>query len=340
MQIACYTSIWDFLLPLRTMLIVCFLFSCLLAAAGGIALSNRALRPLKNIITELELITHHDFRRRITFRQDVHDEVSSLSASLNQLLVRLEKAFQRTAQFTANASHELQTPLAIIKGEAEVTLLQPRAVDAYQQTLRKILAETERMIEMVRTLLLLARSDAHTLVRENEVLDLGLIFPDKFLKLRQFADRKNQQVNFIPAPSEMFLIQGDEVLLRQIYRNLFLNAVQYTPPSGQISIELAQEKGQVRFRISDSGAGMSPEDVGRIFERFYRVQQREERQSKGSGLGLPLAKMIVEMHDGKISVQSQIGVGTTVMVDLTRFHGSTDSPFSSDPTSLRMVRIK
>ena len=320
MEIACYTSVWDFLLPLRTLLMAILLLAFLLAVAGGIALSNRALKPLKNIISELALITHHDFRRRISFRPDVHDEVSSLSASLNQLLTRLEGAFQRTAQFTANASHELQTPLAVIKGEAEVTLLQPRSVDYYQQTLRKILTETEQMIEMVRTLLLLARSDSQSLGRENEVLDLQLLFHDEFLKLRQFADQKNQQVAFLPPVSEMFLVQGDELLLRQVYRNLFLNAVQYTPPSGQIIIDLAQDEQQVRFRISDNGVGIWPTEIGRIFDRFYRVQQQEVRQLPGSGLGLPLAKMIVEMHAGKISVESQIGAGTTVLVELPRFH--------------------
>ncbi len=202
----------------------------------------------------------------------------------------------------------------------EVALLKPRSVDYHQQALRRILAETERMIEMVRTLLLLARSDTHSLVRENEILDLHLLFHDEYRQLRQFADEKNQQVAFLPAAAEMFLVQGDELLLRQVYRNLFLNAVQYTPPSGQITIELAQDERQVRFRISDKGVGISPAEVGRIFDRFYRVQQQEARPSQGSGLGLPLAKMIVEMHDGKISVTSQIGAGTTVQVDLPRFH--------------------
>ena len=317
--IVCFSSIQSFLAPLRAGLIFSVIIAFVLAIGGGITLSNRSLQPLQTIINTLKEISHQNLRKRIPTSAVTNQEIVELSNSLNSLFGRLEDAFQRITQFTSNASHEMQTPLTVIKDEIEVTMLRERTIGEYEQALQKILSETEHMIRVIQSLLILARADHDALMKESELIDLSMILRDECLKLQHFAEQKRQIVSFHPEQAdELFLVHGDDHQLRQIFRNLFMNAVQYSHEYGTIDIELEKSAQRIRVTVSDTGIGIPPEEADHIFDRFYRVQNDEPMNFRGSGLGLSIVRMLVDLHGGKISIESHVGRGTRVLVDFPR----------------------
>jgi heavy metal sensor kinase len=240
------------------------------------------------------------------------DELDRLAQTLNAMLVRLDAAFQEMRQFTADASHELQTPLTILKGEVEVALRSPRSPEEYQRILKSALEEIDRIARLVEGLLLLARADAGVLRMDRRPLDLAQLIAEVYGQTCVLAEARS--LNFRLGPVEPISVQGDYAHLRRLLLNLVDNAVKYTPADGHVTISLQSSGGWASIRVEDTGMGIPPEDQERIFQRFYRSAEARSLGEGGAGLGLCIARSIAEAHGGRIEVKSTPGGGSTFTV--------------------------
>jgi heavy metal sensor kinase len=286
----------------------------LAAAAGGYWLSQRALSPVDAITHTTRNISATNLSSRLE-KLATGDELQRLSDTLNQMLDRLEDAFRRVTQFTADASHELRTPISLIRTESEIALRKSRGVEEYRVALRHILLEAERTSSLVEELLSLARADAGGEALHLELLDLRSLIAEIGAEWQRLVTIRNLEFRESIAGEEL-LVLTDPVALKRVVAILLDNAVKYTQAPGivELAIERRENKGIVVVR--DSGVGIPEEDQPRIFERFYRVDKARSRELGGSGLGLAIAKWIVQQHQGAISVQSSPGKGSTFCVEL------------------------
>jgi|SRR5436190_5358933 len=244
------------------------------------------------------------------------DEVGRLAATINALLTRLEESFKEQQRFVADASHELRTPLAVLRGETEIALSKTRNIDEYQESLSLINEEAERLSRIVEDLFILARQpiDApHVL--EKQPLSLNETIKDCARAAHVLASRKGVRL-VAENGSPSIVLNGDEDLLKRMILNLLDNAVKYTPVGGDISVELKRQNGNARIVVRDTGIGIPPNDQMHVFDRFYRVDKARSRAQGGAGLGLSIVQWIVDAHEGKITVDSEPGVGTKFTIDL------------------------
>jgi heavy metal sensor kinase len=241
-----------------------------------------------------------------------NDELSRLARTLNEMLERLDTSFHQIRQFSADASHELQTPLTVLKGEIEVALRNPRTPEEYQRILKSALEEIDRVARLVEGLLLLARAEAGVLRMDLQPADLAQLVEDVYAQVKVLAETRN--ISLFLGRMEPLSIQGDYERLRRVLLNLADNAIKYTPPGGRVTISLQREGEWAFLQVTDTGIGLSPEDRERIFQRFYRSAEARSRSEGGAGLGLCIARSIVEAHGGKIQVKSSPGLGSTFAV--------------------------
>jgi heavy metal sensor kinase len=281
-----------------------------LAAAGGIFLARRALKPVDNITQTAQEIEGSDLSRRINV--NTKDELGRLAATLNAMIGRLEKAFQRQKQFTSDASHELRAPLAVIEAESSLTLQKERPPGDYRQSLETISQEAKQMSSTIDQLLTLARADAGKEQWNFGQVDLAKLISKLSTDIEVLCQDKG--LGFQLGHTEALVVQGDEARLRGLFMNLLDNAIRYTPSPGTVSVSLRREGKMAVVAITDSGVGIPAEDIPLIFERFYRVDKSRSRVEGGSGLGLAICRYIVEAHRGKIEVESTVGVGSTFSV--------------------------
>lgn len=280
------------------------------AAAGGIFLAGRALKPVGKIAQTAEEIGETDLSQRIDV--NTKDELGRLAAILNAMIERLEKAFQRQKQFTSDASHELRTPLAVIEAESTLALEKDRPSSDYRQSLETISQESKRMSSLIEQLLALARADAGKEQWNFTEVNLGELITDLATDVEVLCQEKG--LRFRSGQTEELVVRGDEARLRELFMNLLDNAIRYTPAPGTISMSLRREGHMAIVAVKDTGVGIPAEDIPSIFERFYRVDKSRSRTEGGTGLGLAICKHIAEAHGGKIEVQSQVGVGSTFSV--------------------------
>jgi len=278
-----------------------------LAAGGGIFLAGRALRPVDNIARTAQEIGETDLSRRINV--NTKDELGRLAATLNAMITRLEKAFQRQKQFTSDASHELRAPLSVIEAESSLALQKERPSDDYRQSLETISQEAKQMSSLVDQLLGLARADAGKEQWDFTQVNLGKLIANLSADIEVLCQEKGLSLQL--GQMQDAVVKGDEVRLRELFMNLLNNAVRYTPAPGTVSVSLRREGQMAVVAIKDTGMGIPAEDIPLIFERFYRVDKSRSRAEGGSGLGLAICKHIAEAHGGKIEVESQVGSGST-----------------------------
>jgi heavy metal sensor kinase len=289
----------------------------LLASAGGYWMSRRALDPVERITRTAGEIEAQNLSKRLPL-PGTGDELDRLSKTLNAMFARLEDSFRRITQFTADASHELRTPIAIIRTTAEVARRKPRSDREYAEALDRILAESERTTELIEDLMSLARADANA---DDTVLEP--------VRLDQLVQAVCAQARETTIDAELTLtvgaiapctISGDSTALRRLLIILLDNAVKYSNRGGAIRIDLTSCRwsGQAAamLQVHDNGIGISPEDLPHIFERFYRASKDRSRKIDGVGLGLSIARSIAHRHGGEIEVDSQVGTGTVVRVYL------------------------
>jgi heavy metal sensor kinase len=284
----------------------------ILAGVGGLFLANRALKPVDRITRTAQDIGESDLSRRISVHSE--DELGRLASTLNRMIERLDAAFGRQRQFTADASHELRTPLAVMQAESTLALSKERTEGEYRKSLEAISQEAAYMSAVIGKLLFLARSDAGKEPLNLEEVNLKELLAEVSSDAEVLAREKGLQ--FRLGPLEDLTVKGDRVKLRQLFLNILDNAVRYTPGGGTISGSAVRKLGTAVVAISDTGIGIPPEHLPHIFERFYRVDKARSRAEGGVGLGLAIAKHIAETHGGKIEVESQVGKGSTFYVVL------------------------
>jgi heavy metal sensor kinase len=286
----------------------------LLATLGGYFLARKSLSPIALMNDQTQRITAENLSSRLDVANP-RDEVGRLATTINALLARLDAAFSEQQRFIADASHELRTPLAVLRGESEVALEKERATSDYKESLALIKDEAERLSRIVENLFILAGQPVDAPVLLKEPLRLNEVVADCVRAAQVLATRKDLRLNVDDAPAAVTL-SGDDELLKRMLLNLLDNAVKYTAPGGEIRVRLASLNGNATIVVSDTGIGIPAEDQPRIFDRFYRVDKARSRALGGAGLGLSIARLIVEAHGGSLSVESMPGRGSAFTVEL------------------------
>ena len=295
----------------------------LLGASGiGYWLSHKALAPVDALARNARTISGHNLSSRL---EPLHtgDELQRLSDTLNEMLGRIEAAFRRITEFTADASHELRTPIALIHAEAELALRRSRDEAEYRETLRNILLEAERTAKLLEKLLDLARADSGGEALDIHRIDLLVTLRESASKWRQVASLRNLQFEE-NLEVQRLPVMGDENALRRLIDILLDNALKYSASPGTITLSAEEKDGHITVSVEDTGVGIAPEDQAKIFERFYRVDKARSRELGGAGLGLAIAEWIVEHHNGSIAVKSEIGRGSVFRVEIPAASSSAD----------------
>jgi signal transduction histidine kinase len=313
----------------------------ILAGGGGWLLARRVLRPVDQMTQAARRIGAERLAERLE-GAEADDELGRLARTLNEMLARLEAGFAQVRRFSADASHELRTPLTILKGEIEVALRSAREPAEYERVLASALEEVERMARLVDDLLMLSRADAGALRWDRGPVELDRLV-EEVAKQGEVLGR-GRDIQVAIQSLEPLIVHGDEQRLRQLLLNLVDNAVKYTPPGGRVTLSLRRGGGEsgdsapppseavpdrpiaespnrpapgwAEIAVQDTGVGIPPEALPRIFERFYRVDDARSREAGGTGLGLCIAKTIADAHGGRIEVESAPGAGSTFTVRL------------------------
>ena len=295
---------------------------------GGFALSQRVLRPIRLISETARAISASDLSLRID-GSEVKSELGSLARTLNNTFDRLESAFRRQTQFTADASHELRTPLAIIHSGSELALSRERTGQEYRQTIESNLRASRRMNALVDSLLLLARADADALPLEYCRFDLPQAAEDCITLLLPIARRRGISLS---AGGAAVQIEADRNHILRLMTNLIGNAIHYNRDGGSVKITVSRESDLAVVKVSDTGNGIPQRDQPRIFQRFFRADKSRNGQTGGCGLGLAICKSITTAHGGDISFTSVPGSGTTFIVRLPMTRPDLDALMSNKLT--------
>ena len=308
----------------------------ILASLLGYWLSARALAPVSRIIQGAERVGVRNLSRRLEVPR-AKDELRRLTEHLNAMLDRIEASVKRITQFTADASHDLRTPLALIRTNAELVLRRPRSESEYREALHRILVTSEETTELIEQLLMLARADANVAQLKMEPTELYKIVRAAGQKARMLAAGKGLRFSESGPPCSLTLL-ANAAALERLLLSVVDNAVKYTPPSGHVALVLSVQGSQAVIEVRDTGIGIAEQDLPHVFERFYRADQTRSRETRGSGLGLSIAKWIAETHNGSIELHSRPGQGTTVIICLPLTSEIGDNAF--EPHELRELPLE
>jgi two-component system, OmpR family, heavy metal sensor histidine kinase CusS len=286
----------------------------LAAASGGYWLSRRALAPVDSLTQTARRIGAGNLNERVP---ELHtgDELQRLADTFNQMLGRIETAFLRISQFTADASHELRTPVSLIRTESEIALRRSRGEAEYRDALRQILLEAERTTGLLDQLLSLARADSGREALDFQCFDFRPAAMEIFAAWARIAAVKNLEFHS-EVSDRSLLINGDRSALQRLLTILLDNAIKYTATPGSVFVSLESGPEKLTLTVRDSGIGIAKEEQAKIFERFYRVDKARSRALGGAGLGLAIAQWIVQQHHGTIEVKSVLGQGATFVAVL------------------------
>ena len=297
------------------------LIGFVISIAISLIISKTLLSPIRGMTTAAEAMADGDFSRKI--RVESEDEIGILAKTFNDMakqietmLEELKKAEKLRREFVANVSHELRTPLTSIRTYAE-TISDRHEIpeETEEEFLRVIINESDRMTKIVQDLLELSRFDSGTSVLSIEEFSMERSVRDVYAAIALEAKKRNHELN-LELEWKLPDIKGDRARIEQVLMNIISNALKYTPDGGRIDIYSGSSGANVWVRIEDTGVGIPPEDLERVFDRFYRVDKARTRESGGTGLGLSIAKEIVSMHGGEINIESTPGVGTAITISL------------------------
>lgn len=306
-----FDSLWRLLAGLGTIAAACLI----IGAAAAWWLSARIAGPIARMARDAGSISSQDLGRKLgTDRMPA--ELAELAAAFNSMLDGLGESFERQARFTADASHELRTPVAVILAQAEHALSRPREVPAYREALETCRQASRRMKRLIDDLLLLARADSGQLGLRLEAVDLAEVSAQAAGLLRPLAEGEGVRLELDLEPA---IIAGDPNRLGQVVTNLAANALQYNVPGGVARISVRADGDAAILIVSDRGRGIAAADLPKLFDRFYRGDKaRSAGGEGGAGLGLSLVAEIVKAHGGTIRAESEPGLGTTMTVNLPR----------------------
>lgn len=300
---------------------ICFtalVAAAILAAIGGRILASRGLRPVGAMANAARRISVENLKERLA-QSETGDELDKLAGAFNEMFARLEKQVAQLRQFTADAAHELRTPLAALRGSAEVALSAKRSAEELRGTLAEGIEEYDRLSRIADDLLLLARADAGQEFFRRAPFRLDVALGDVVDLFAPVADEK--EVDLSVSERDAVWIDGDDGRMRQMIGNLLDNAIKFTPAGGAVRVALVVTGSGAEIEIRDTGVGIASEHLRRVFDRFYRVDSARSREEGGAGLGLSICRTIVESHGGRIKVTSSPGQGTTAAVWLPSTQG-------------------
>lgn len=272
------------------------------------------LNPIKEITETANKITHENFSLRVKV-ENVDEELRNLVQAFNDMVSRLGESFEYITDSSSYIAHELKTPIAIIRGESEFALKKDRDKDEYKRVISLSLDETKRMLKIIEDLLLLTKMNYQPDVLKFSQIELTQFMEIIYEQAKILAFPKNITVK-IDLPQETAMINADELHLRRLFLNLIDNAVKFTPNKGRVDINLTYEKQKAIVSIIDTGIGIEKENLPKLFDKFFRIDQTVKDTEPSSGLGLSIAQSIAELHDGEISVISRVGQGSKFIVSL------------------------
>lgn len=298
------------LTALKITLFILFPITVLLTGMMGAFLAKLTLHPVDNMIKTIHGITAENMKLKLAI-PDTKDEIQKLAETFNDMLARLDNAFMTQRKLFEDLSHELKTPLTILKGEFEVFMKRARSAEEYEHLLKSSLEEINKIANLVENLLMLASFESKKiLLPQKKELDLNLLVQGVMNSIKGLAAHK--QVGLALEQRDNITVSGDEQQLKQLFFNLLDNAIKYTSSGGEVKVSLEESRAMARITIIDTGIGIAREDLDKIFERFYRGDK--SNISAGFGLGLNIVKSIADAHGGSVSVESEEGQGTTFTI--------------------------
>lgn len=283
-----------------------------LGLAGGWWLATRAIEPIAAISATAGKIAEGNLSERINLT-DTDNEFGQLGRVLNNTFDRLKASFERQVQFTADASHELRTPVSVMLSQTQTALKRERSPEEYRQTVESCQRAAGRMRELIESLLALARLDSGEHAAQRTPCELDRVVRDSLELLQPLAAEQNIILKTSLSPVHCL---ADAAQLGQVVTNLVSNALHYNRPGGEVEIEVRESGKEVLLVVKDTGQGIAPEDLEHVFERFYRADKSRSRSQGRTGLGLAITKAIVEAHGGRIEVTSEPGKGSRFVVKL------------------------
>jgi len=290
-------------------------FALLLAAVFAYLLARRALAPVDQLQRAADGITAERLHERLEIANP-GDELGRLGQTINAMIARLERSFNEIRRFTADASHELRTPISVIRTDTEVATANPPAPEEFRALAGSILEECEHLSKLTDQLLTLSREDAGISPPNSAEFDLVPLVRDVVETMRPLADAKHQN---IAVETEGDLpVSGDAERIRQVVYNLLDNAIKYTPDDGRIDVSLRGDNTTAVLTVRDTGEGVPAEHLPHVFDRFYRVDKARSREAGGTGLGLSIVQSIVGAHAGTVEMESTANQGTVVTVRIPK----------------------
>lgn len=310
----------ELLNPVETMLNHLFLqlafglpLAVVIIAGGGFVLLRRALTPVEQITRAAERITQHNLSERLPVAQ-TGDELERLSVALNRMIARLDEAFQNSKRFVADASHDLRTPLTILRGELESFAEDSRLTAELRERAATMLEEALHLSKIVEQLFMLSRLDAGEAQTEWTRFDLAELAKTTADQMSLLAEDKGISISC--DTDQPMPVEGDRVRLKQVVVNLLDNAIKYTPQKGAIQLRVHGLNGHAVLEVQDNGIGIPPEALPHVFDRFYRVDQTRSGEAESAGLGLAIVKSICTAHAAEVEAQSRFGNGSCFRVKL------------------------
>ena len=289
----------------------------MLIFVSGLYFIRSIVLPVRRMCETARSYAEGDFRERIEKTED--DEIGELADAINYMASELESSDKMKNEFISSVSHELRTPLTAIKGWSETALQMPDDPETVGKAMRVITGETERLSDMVEELLDFSRIQDGRFTLQFETCDILAELGDAVLIYTERAKALGIELKYYE-PEMLPFVHGDRARLRQVFINIIDNAVKYSNPGGVVSVEAYEKKGEIVVLVSDTGVGISAEDLPKVKTKFYKANQTR----RGSGIGLAVADEIVNMHGGSLIVNSKLGTGTTVMITLPGIQSGTN----------------
>ena len=294
--------------------IVTAIILLVLTSFAGNYFAQKALKPVALVSELAKKVSQEDLSVRIE-EKEIDEEMKQLVSSFNVMISRLEGSFKHINEFSSHVAHELKTPLAILRGEIQLALERDRNPKEYKRVMRDCLEEIERMVRIIKDLLIISKLDYKTDIFKFKKINFVQFFSKMYEQSKVFVVNKDIEVE-LNTPNEDILINADKAHLRRLFLNLVNNAVKFTPSKGKINLLVTIKDSKVYIDIKDTGTGISEEHSSKIFEKFFRVSKDEKTTEPGTGLGLNIALSIAKAHHGDIKVSSQMQKGTTFTVIL------------------------
>lgn len=281
------------------------------ALIGGNFLIYKSFAPVEEILEKLKNINASDLSARLK-TTNKQDEINQLASEINNLLKRLELSFERISQFSSDASHELKTPLTIIKGELEIALRKDRSVEEYKEALRTSLDEVIVIEQSINDLLFLAKNEKDITIDNIEDIYFDEIIDESINEVKNFAKLNDIKINFLLEDTIEY--KGYSNLLKIALKNVLKNAIQFSHPNSQIIVKSYKNDSFFNISVEDFGIGIAKNEKNKIFEKFYRTDKSRNKNSGGTGLGMSILKKIVDIHKGKIEIESTENIGTIITI--------------------------